>query len=186
MSRFAPLAIFIALCGLFYVALFRGDRGEIPSPLINRPLPVFALPSLEDPAKIVTNETLVGQVALLNVWASWCPACYDEHPYLLELEQQGVLIFGMNYKDKQAEAKAFLAKMQSPFYLNISDENGKLGLDLGVYGAPETFLLDHQGVIRYKHIGVITPELWRDELAPIYDQLKTEQAKASATVGAKR
>ena len=183
MSRFAPLAIFIALSGLFYVALFRGDRGEIPSPLINHPLPVFALPTLENPETTVTNESLVGQVALLNVWASWCPACYDEHPYLLKLAQKGVLIFGMNYKDKLAEATAWLSKMHSPFHFNISDESGKLGLDLGVYGAPETFFLDHHGVIRYKHIGVITPEIWRDELAPIYDQLKAEQVKAAAKAG---
>ena len=112
------------------------------------------------------------------MWASWCPACYDEHPYLLALSQEGVLIIGVNYKDKPEAATAWLSKMHNPFRFSISDETGKLGLDLGVYGAPETFIIDHQGVIRYKHVGVITPDVWHDELVPIYDQLKAEQVKA--------
>lgn len=166
---FIPLILFVVLA-LF---LFRGlelDPRELPSALIDRPLPEFSLPEL-GAERMLTRGDIVGKVALLNVWATWCPSCRVEHPYLQQLAERGVTIYSLNYKDEDAAALRWLQDLGDPYLLNIADRQGSLGLDLGVYGAPETYLLDAQGVIRYRHVGVVDERVWQDILQPIYQQL---------------
>ena len=168
---FIPLFLFVALA-LF---LFRGlqlDPTELPSALIDRPLPAFELPAL-GMDRLLKREDVVGEVALFNVWATWCVSCRVEHPYLHKLAEQGVPIYGVNYKDDDADAMKWLAELGDPYRLNIVDAQGSLGLDLGVYGAPETYLVDAQGVIRYRHVGVVDDRVWRELLEPLYTGLKS-------------
>ena len=168
---FIPLFLFVALA-LF---LFRGlqlDPTELPSALIDRPLPAFELPAL-GMDRLLKREDVVGEVALFNVWATWCVSCRVEHPYLHMLAEQGVPIYGVNYKDDDADAMKWLAELGDPYRLNIVDAQGSLGLDLGVYGAPETYLVDAQGVIRYRHVGVVDDRVWRELLEPLYTGLKS-------------
>jgi cytochrome c biogenesis protein CcmG/thiol:disulfide interchange protein DsbE len=171
LKLFIPLILFASLA-LF---LFRGlqlDPTELPSALIDKPLPAFELPAL-GLDRILKREDVVGEVALFNVWATWCVSCRVEHPYLNQLARQGVPIYGVNYKDDDADALKWLAELGDPYRLSIVDAQGSLGLDLGVYGAPETYLVDAQGVIRYRHVGVVDDRVWRDVLGPIYDGLMT-------------
>ncbi len=174
---FAPLAIFVAL-GLL---LFKGlslDPNEMPSALIDKPLPEFRLPYLQQPQKMVSRADLVGEVALVNVWATWCPSCMAEHPHLMQIaEQEGIPIIGVDYKDERQAALNWLAKWGDPYRLNIFDEKGRLGIDLGVFGAPETYLIDHRGVIRYKHIGVVDDRVWNELLKPLVVKLRREVSK---------
>ena len=168
---FIPLFLFVALA-LF---LFRGlqlDPTELPSALIDRPLPAFELPAL-GMDRLLKREDVVGEVALFNVWATWCVSCRVEHPYLHKLAEQGVPIYGVNYKDDDADAMKWLAELGDPYRLNIVDAQGSLGLDLGVSGAPETYLVDAQGVIRYRHVGVVDDRVWRELLEPLYTGLKS-------------
>ena len=168
---FIPLFLFVGLA-LF---LFRGlqlDPTELPSALIDRPLPVFELPAL-GMERLLTREDVTGEVALFNVWATWCVSCRVEHPYLHKLAEQGVPIFGVNYKDDDADALKWLAELGDPYRLNIVDAQGSLGLDLGVYGAPETYLVDAQGLIRYRHVGIVDDRVWREVLEPLYAGLKS-------------
>ena len=155
-----PLVIFLVVAVFLYRGLFL-DPSELPSALIGKPLPAFSLPSVED-------EQLV------NVWATWCVACKVEHPVLNRLAAQGVVIHGVNYKDDNAAALKWLNEFHDPYQLNIRDERGSLGLDLGVYGAPETFLIDKQGIIRHKFVGVIDDRVWREQLAALYQELVDE------------
>nr|MDT0254005.1 DsbE family thiol:disulfide interchange protein [Endozoicomonas sp.] len=178
LKLFLPLAIFLGLCLMFYVALFRDDRGELPSALLDSPLPAFTLATVKDPARVVTRDDLLGEVALINVWATWCPACRIEHPYLVELASKGVPIYGVNYKDDQAEARKWLKTLHDPYRFSINDQDGLLGIDLGVYGAPETYLIDHLGVIRYKHVGIVDANVWRNDLEPRYRALKKKAEAA--------
>ncbi|KXU39493.1 thiol:disulfide interchange protein [Ventosimonas gracilis] len=170
----APLLLFIALALLLWRGLYL-DPSELPSPLIGKPVPKFSLPQVTDET-LLTQEDLKGQPALLNVWATWCIACRVEHPQLNQLAQQGVRIIGVNYKDDNADAVRWLQEFHNPYQLNIRDENGTLGLDLGVYGAPETFFIDSQGIIRHKYIGVIDMNIWQQQLAPLYQKLLDEAA----------
>ncbi len=172
LQLFLPLALFLALCLMFYIALFRDNRGELPSALLDNPLPSFTLTTVKNPERTVTRADLLGQVALINVWATWCPACRVEHPYLVQLANQGVLIVGVNYKDDPQEARKWLKELQDPYRFSINDQSGSLGIDLGVYGAPETYLVDHQGVIRYKHVGIVDANVWRNDLEPRYRSLR--------------
>ena len=167
LKLFIPLVMFVVLSVLLYQGL-KKDPNELPSVLIDKPVPAFSLPSLNDESIQLTAETFKGRPYLLNVWATWCPSCKSEHPYLLKLAQMGVPIVGLNYKDEQEEAKQLLAAMGNPYLDNIVDKEGILGLDLGVYGAPETFLVDAKGVIRHKVVGVVTEEIWVAELAPLF------------------
>ncbi|MAT92096.1 MAG: DsbE family thiol:disulfide interchange protein [Halioglobus sp.] len=169
LKLFLPLFLF-ALLALF---LFRGlslDPKEMPSALIDRPLPAFSLPRLDGEGE-VTQSDVVGQVSLLNVWATWCVSCRVEHPYLQQLADAGVPIIGLNYKDEDAAALDWLGELGDPYRVNIADRQGSLGLDLGVYGAPETYLLDAQGVIRYRHVGVVDERVWQGVLQPLYREL---------------
>ncbi|WP_277052307.1 DsbE family thiol:disulfide interchange protein [Zestomonas thermotolerans] len=167
-----PLLIFLGVAVFLYRGLFL-DPSELPSALIGKPVPAFSLPSVQD-ERTLTQDDLKGRPALLNVWATWCVACRVEHPVLNKLAEQGVRILGVNYKDDNAAARKWLEEFHDPYQLNINDAQGSLGLDLGVYGAPETFLIDAQGIIRHKYVGVIDQDVWREQLAPLYRQLVDE------------
>ncbi|CAI8817372.1 MULTISPECIES: DsbE family thiol:disulfide interchange protein [Pseudomonas] len=166
-----PLAVFLLVAVFLYRGLFL-DPSELPSAMIGKPFPAFALQSVD--GKPLTEADLLGKPALVNVWATWCPSCKVEHPYLNKLAEQGVVIHGVNYKDDNAAALKWLAEFHNPYQLDIRDEQGSLGLDLGVYGAPETFLIDAKGIIRYKHVGVVDASVWREQLAPQYQSLVDE------------
>ena len=168
-----PLAIFVIVAVFLYRGLFL-DPTELPSALIGKPLPSFSLPSVEDSQRLITAEDIKGKPALVNVWATWCVACKVEHPVLNQLAKQGVTIYGVNYKDDNAAAQKWLREFHDPYQLNISDAQGSLGLDLGVYGAPETFIVDKQGIIRHKYVGVIDERVWREQLAALYQELMEE------------
>ncbi|MCY1443638.1 Thiol:disulfide interchange protein DsbE [compost metagenome] len=167
-----PLAVFLLVAVFLYRGLFL-DPTELPSAMIGKPFPAFALKTVQD-GKPLTQADLIGKPALVNVWATWCPSCKVEHPYLNKLAEQGVVIHGVNYKDDNAAAIKWLAEFHNPYQLNISDDQGSLGLNLGVYGAPETFLVDAKGIIRYKHVGVVDATVWREQLAPLYQGLVGE------------
>lgn len=174
MSRFKlfiPLFIFLVLAVFFWRGLSL-DPTRMPSALIDKPLPTFTLADLNDPAVMRTQDSLKGRAALLNVWATWCVSCRVEHPYLLQLAEQGVPIYGINYKDDVAQARQWLKDLENPYVFNVVDADGRLGIDLGVFGAPETYVLDKQGVIRYKHVGVLDDRVWRDTVGPIFEQLQ--------------
>jgi cytochrome c biogenesis protein CcmG, thiol:disulfide interchange protein DsbE len=166
-----PLAIFVVL-GLLLAYGLNLDPRKIPSPLIGKSLPAFSLTTVADPARKVGRDDLLGRAYLLNVWASWCVACRQEHPLLNELARnKTVTIIGINYKDKREDALGWLGSLGNPYELSLADLDGRLGIDLGVYGVPETFVIDKQGVIRYKQIGPITPEVWEQKLAPLIKEL---------------
>jgi len=167
-----PLAIFLALAGFLFKGLFLNPR-EVPSPLINKPAPQFTLAQLAEPGKTFGTADMKGQVWLMNVWASWCVACRQEHPLLVELsKRKAVPIVGLNYKDKPDAASGWLAQFGNPYDLSVKDSDGRVGIDYGVYGVPETFLIDKAGVIRYKQIGPITEEVWTGKLLPMIEQLR--------------
>jgi cytochrome c biogenesis protein CcmG/thiol:disulfide interchange protein DsbE len=168
-----PLALFLVLAVFLYRGLFL-KPAELPSALIGKPFPAFSLPAVDQAGRTVTVADLKGKPALVNVWATWCVSCKAEHPVLNELAKQGVNIVGINYKDDNAAALKWLAEFHNPYQLDIRDEQGSLGLNLGVYGAPETFLIDKAGVIRHKFVGVIDQTVWREQLAPLYQQLVDE------------
>ena len=169
MKRFLiPLALFLVLVGFLAIGLNR-DPHEVPSPLVGKPAPDFRLEVLAEPGRTFTPADMRGKVWLLNVWASWCPNCKDEHPYLLDMKQKGVVpVIGLNYKDKRDLGLDVLRKTGDPYTINAFDPEGKAALDWGVYGAPETFLIDRDGVIRAKHIGPITPEIVERKFAPFF------------------
>ncbi len=167
-----PLVIFLVLAGFLAVGLNKDPR-EVPSPLIGKPAPAFTLPRLDAPEQMLSTQDLRGQVWLLNVWASWCVACRQEHPLLVELARSGtVKVYGLNYKDKREDALGLLRKSGDPYVTSLSDTEGLVGIDFGVYGVPETFVIDKQGVIRFKQIGPITREALRDTLLPLLAQLE--------------
>ena len=167
-----PLGVFAALVSLLFVGLGLNPR-EVPSPLIGKPAPAFRLAQLHAPEKTFTGEEMLGQVWLLNIWASWCASCRDEHPLLTELARtKTVPIVGLNYKDKPDEAKAWLARFGDPYTLSIIDADGRIGIDFGVYGVPETFVIDKAGVIRRKHIGPVTREALEKKILPLVRELQ--------------
>ncbi|NIB44519.1 DsbE family thiol:disulfide interchange protein [Pseudomaricurvus alkylphenolicus] len=174
MSRiklFIPLIIFLVLAVFFWRGLSL-DPTAMPSALIDKPLPQFSLGTVHQPDRKVTQDDLKGEVALLNVWATWCVSCRVEHPVLIDLARQGVKIYGVNYKDDVPAAVKWLKDLENPYVLSVVDADGRLGIDLGVFGAPETYVLDKQGVIRYKHVGVVTEEVWAQTLEPIVRALE--------------
>lgn len=166
-----PLGIFAVLCIFLGIGLTRDPR-IVPSPFIGKPAPAFTLAALHDPQVTFSPEQMKGKVWLLNVWASWCPACKIEHPVLNDMSRRGIApIVGLNYKDQRADAKRWLQQNGDPYQLSVWDFEGKVGIDYGVYGAPETFVIDKQGVIRYKQIGPITPEVLEKTLLPLIAKL---------------
>ena len=172
MSRFAiPLGIFVVLVAFLAIGL-RNDPHEVPSPLINKPAPAFQLPQLHQPLKTFSAQQMHGKVWLLNVWASWCVSCREEHPVLLEVSRSGVLpIYGLNYKDKRDDALAWLNEFGDPYLLSAADADGRVAIEYGVYGAPETYLIDRNGIIRFKQIGPITPALLQERILPLVKEL---------------
>jgi cytochrome c biogenesis protein CcmG, thiol:disulfide interchange protein DsbE len=167
-----PLAVFILLLGFLAVGLNLNPR-EVPSPLVGKPAPAFALPLLHQPDKRFAPADMRGKVWLLNVWASWCVSCRDEHPMLLALAKRGVMpILGLNYKDKGDEATAWLKQFGNPYDLSVVDADGRIGIDYGVYGVPETYLIDAEGVIRYKQIGPLTAAILEQKILPLALALK--------------
>ena len=166
-----PLALFVVLAGFLAVGL-KLDPREVPSPLIGKPAPAFALPRLDNPNQTIRREDLLGRVWILNVWASWCVACREEHPLLVEYAKtKRVPIYGLNYKDQRADGQQWLARFGNPYDASLFDLDGRVGIDFGVYGVPETFVVDREGVIRLKHIGALTPEVIRSRIEPLLRQL---------------
>ena len=167
-----PLLVFVVLVGFLAVGLTRDPR-EIPSPLVNKPAPAFRVPQLADADKTFSPEDLKGQVWMFNVWASWCVACREEHPVLIEFSKSGLApLIGLNYKDPRSDALAMLRRDGDPYVLSAFDSNGKVGIDYGVYGVPETYVIDKQGIIRYKHIGPISREALNKTIVPLITELK--------------
>ena len=167
-----PLLLFVILVGFLAVGLNR-DPHEVPSPLIGKQAPAFELPQLADPQKTFSPEGMKGKPWILNVWASWCVACREEHPVLVELGKLQVApIIGLDYKDKRDDAMAMLARQGNPYSLSAFDANGRVGIDYGVYGVPETYVIDKDGVIRFKHIGPITMELLNKKIIPLLGELQ--------------
>lgn len=167
-GRLVPVIVFVLLGILLAAGLKIADRKtEIPSPLIGKPLPPFELPLLGEPDNIVTNEDLVGEPFLLNVWASWCPTCRVEHPFIEQLAESGALrVVGFNYRDETEDAKAWLRRFGDPYVMSIQDYNGRYAIDLGVYAAPESFLVDENGIVIFKQIGAVTPDIIENEILP--------------------
>jgi cytochrome c biogenesis protein CcmG/thiol:disulfide interchange protein DsbE len=167
-----PVFVFVVLCGFLLVGLWRDPR-EIPSPLIGKPAPPFTLTELHEPAKRLGPADLKGQVWLLNVWASWCVSCREEHPLLVELGKAKVVpIIGLNYKDEPAAGMRWLTQNGDPYTVSVVDRDGRVGIDWGVYGVPETFVVDKAGTIRYKQIGPITAEALQDKIMPLVRELQ--------------
>jgi cytochrome c biogenesis protein CcmG, thiol:disulfide interchange protein DsbE len=166
-----PLVIFFVLLAFLWVGLGRDPR-EVPSPLIGKPAPAFALARLHEAGARLSNEDLKGKVWLLNVWASWCVSCRAEHPLLMQLAASKIVpIYGLDYKDKPDAGRAWLAQNGNPYTASAVDLDGRVGIDYGVYGVPETFLVDKQGVVRYKQIGPLTPEALREKILPLVREL---------------
>ncbi len=168
---FLPLGIFAALVVLLGVGLTLNPR-EVPSPLIDKPAPHFQLPLLHAPDKTFSEKDMLGKVWLLNVWASWCVSCREEHPVLLDLAKSGAVpIYGLNYKDERKDGINWLQRLGDPYQLSAYDIKGKVGIDYGVYGVPETYLIDKHGVIRYKRIGAVTPDIVKQKILPLVNEL---------------
>ena len=176
-KRWLPLIAFAGLAALLFAGIQLNrtrDPSTIPSPLIGKPVPAFALPVLQQPARTVMNEELLGTPYLLNVWGSWCPECRVEHPVVDALSRSGRLkVIGYNYKDQPEDATRWLQQFGDPYALVLADVDGRTAIDFGIYGAPETFLIDAKGVVRFKHVGALTPQIIETKILPL---LATEAA----------
>ncbi len=166
-----PLALFVGLA----VLLARGlslDPREVPSPLVGKPAPAFTLTKLDEPNVKISRDDMLGKVWMLNVFASWCGTCHEEHPILVEFaKRSSVPLIGLNYKDGRSQGLQWLGRLGNPYKASVWDNDGRVGLDYGVYGVPETFVIDRQGIVRYKHIGAITPAAMRDKIEPLLKEL---------------
>lgn len=168
-----PLIIFLVIAA-FLASRLRGgyDPHRIPSALINKPAPEFQLQELGKPTQTFSPKQMRGKVWLLNVWGSWCVACREEHPFLVELSKGGVIpLYGLNWKDKREDALAVLEEMGDPYVLSVSDFDGRVAIDYGITGAPETYLIDQNGIIRYKEVGQLTPEIMEQKILPMVKDL---------------
>ena len=173
MKRWLPLIFVAILGGFFFKGLYLNPR-EVPSPFIGKPAPAFTLPLVGNPDKTFSPADMKGQVWLLNVWAPWCVACRQEHPQLMQIARTGVVpIVGLNWKDKDREADALLGQMGSPYLVVAEDLPGKVGIDYGVTGTPETYVIDKQGIVRMKHIGPIDFDAWQKKFLPLIKELNT-------------
>ncbi|MCX7177809.1 MAG: DsbE family thiol:disulfide interchange protein [Proteobacteria bacterium] len=173
MKRFLiPLALFIVLVGFLAVGL-KLDPHEVPSPLVGKPAPLFELPQLAQPDLKFSPVEMKGKVWLLNVWASWCVSCRQEHPVLVALSKTGAVpVYGLNYKDQRADGMKWLGQFGDPYVMSLFDADGRVGIDYGVYGVPETYLIDKQGVIRFKQIGPVTREVLNEKILPLVKELE--------------
>jgi cytochrome c biogenesis protein CcmG, thiol:disulfide interchange protein DsbE len=167
-----PMGIFAIVVGFLFVGLGLNPR-EVPSPLIGKPVPAFKLARLDNPAQTVGRDDLLGKVWMLNVWASWCAPCREEHPLVIDIaKRQLVPVYGLNYKDQGQAARAWLASLGDPYKATLVDADGRVGIDFGVYGVPETFIVDRQGIIRFKHTGPLTPDVLRTRIEPLIKELQ--------------
>jgi cytochrome c biogenesis protein CcmG/thiol:disulfide interchange protein DsbE len=175
--RFAPLALFALLAVLLGVGLTLKPR-EVPSPFIGKAAPAFSLPLLSDKSKTFTPASMQGRVWLLNVWASWCAPCREEHPLLVAIaREEKVAIVGLNYKDDTRNAQEWLLRLGDPYLMTAVDADGRAGIDWGVYGVPETFIVDAAGVVRHKVVGPLTQQVWAREVKPLLQQLQPDSAR---------
>ncbi len=177
MARFlVPLALFLILAVFLGIGLTR-DPKLVPSPLIDKPAPAFELTRLYQPEQKITEKEFAGKVSLFNVWASWCAACRQEHPFLMKLAREGnIPIYGLNYKDSREDARRWLQRYGGNPYLSIAyDDTGRTGMDWGVYGVPETFIIGKKGRVRYKHVGPLHEQVWQETILPIIRKLQAEQ-----------
>ncbi len=162
-----PLVAFLALVAIFIVGLTM-DPSRIPSPLLENPAPEFSLPSLQDPSVEVGSANYANQMALVNIWATWCPGCRQEHGFLVELANEGTIpIFGLNWRDNRPDALQWLQGLGNPYIASGFDADGRVGIDWGAYGAPETFLLDQNGIVIHKHIAPLTRAIWERDFLPL-------------------
>jgi cytochrome c biogenesis protein CcmG/thiol:disulfide interchange protein DsbE len=169
-----PLVIFIVM-GVFLAIGLKLNPTEIPSPFIGKPAPAFSAATLDNPEQKLTPADLQGKVWLFNVWASWCTSCRAEHPVLNELaKQKAALIIGLNYKDAREDALSWLNRLGNPYDVSVTDPEGRIGIDWGVYGVPETFVVDKKGIIRHKQTGPVTSETVRQTLSPLIAKLQSE------------
>lgn len=175
MMRFIlPFVVFLIMAAFMYVGLGLNPH-EVPSPLVGKAAPAFTLPQLHEPSKQFSPQDMKGKVWLFNVWASWCTACENEHPVFMELSRQNLVpIYGMDYKDKREDGEAWLRKHGNPYALVVSDAEGRVGIDYGVYGVPETYVIDKQGVIQYKQIGAVTPKILDEKILPLVKELQAK------------
>ncbi|MEG3789148.1 DsbE family thiol:disulfide interchange protein [Lysobacter sp. CCNWLW3] len=175
-SRWLPLAVFAVLAVLLAAGVWLSrnpNREALPSPLIGKPAPEFSLPVLHEAGRLMSSEQLRGSPYLLNVWGSWCPACRDEHPVLTRFaETKRVRVIGFNWKDEHADAMRWLEQYGNPYWMVLADYDGKVAIDWGIYGAPETFLVDAKGVVRWKHVGPMSEATIRDELLPALTEVE--------------
>lgn len=173
MKRFLiPLVLFIVLAIFLGIGLNRDPR-EVPSPLVGKPAPAFSLPQLEAETAQFAPKDMLGKVWLLNVWASWCVSCRQEHPVLVEFAKSKVApLIGLDYKDQRVDAKGWLAQFGNPYDLSVVDADGRVGIDYGVYGVPETYVIDKAGTIRFKQIGPVTPEVLQGKILPLIKELQ--------------
>jgi len=174
LKLFFPGVFFLLMLGLLLFGLGR-DPNQVPSALVNRPLPEFSLPALFDSDTLISTSDVRGGIAIVNVWGSWCPPCHAEHPYLMELSEreQDITFVGVNYKERDIrDGQGFISDKGNPFDLIVVDMDGRLGIDLGVTGAPETFIVDSSGMIRYRHVGEINHRIWENTFKPIIAQIE--------------
>ena len=172
-----PLVALVGLCIVFFQSLGFSPRNVLPSAMLAKPLPEFSLPELSSGIQ-ATHLDMPKEAFLLNVWATWCFPCREEHPVLMSIAESGINIVGLNYKDEDAKAVTWLNTIGDPYQLNLVDRTGDYGVELGVYGVPATYIVDQNGVIRYKHIGPITDEDWEQKLSDIFLSLAKKQARA--------
>jgi cytochrome c biogenesis protein CcmG/thiol:disulfide interchange protein DsbE len=169
-----PLALFAGILAFLGVGLGLNPR-EVPSPLIGKPAPAFTLSRLDDASQQVSRDDLLGKVWMLNVWASWCGPCRDEHPLVNDIaRRQLVPVYGLNYKDARPAAASWLANLGNPYRATLVDADGRVGIDYGVYGVPETFIIDRQGIVRFKHTGPLTPDVIRSKIEPLLKELNAQ------------
>lgn len=168
---FLPLVLFLAMGFFLYRGLYLNPQ-EMPSALEGKPVPSFKLLTVKDQNRVVTNADLKGQVYLLNVWGTWCAGCKIEHPYLLDIAKSGLPIYGINFKDELNAAQQWLKDYEDPYQFTVYDSDGRLALDLGVYGAPETFVVDDKGIIRLRFAGILDPTAWNTKIKPLIESIK--------------
>ena len=176
MARYLRFLVPLGIFAVLVAFLFRGlslDPKLVPSPLVGKPMPAFTLTRLDDPGATISDSDLKGRVSVLNIWATWCVSCRAEHEVLLQLANTGLVdIYGLNYKDERAKAQQWLQQLGDPYVANAFDADGRTGIDWGVYGAPETFIMDKQGMIRHKHIGPLTVDALNSTILPLIAELQ--------------
>lgn len=169
-----PAAVFLVLVAVFVVGLTK-DPSRIPSPLVDNPAPEFSLPSLQDPNVMVGSANYANQLAVVNIWATWCPGCRQEHDFLMELAEENIVpIFGLNWRDNRPDALQWLQVLGDPYIASAYDVDGRIGIDWGAYGAPETFLVDKNGIVIHKHIAPLTREIWERDFMPL---IRSQEAR---------